>query len=64
MTKERRIHLTVTEREFDTIIAALRLWQTDGAHIADGDGSIIKLAEEHGQSLSNAEVDELIERIN
>ncbi|HVB58840.1 MAG TPA: hypothetical protein VNE63_20740 [Candidatus Acidoferrales bacterium] len=42
---EKRIALKVTPREFDTILAALRLWQTDSAHIADGSGS---LAEQSG----------------
>ena len=36
-----------------TILAALRLWQQDAAHIADGDGSIIAIAEEAGVPLSN-----------
>lgn len=61
---KKRLMISVTEREHTTILAALRLWQRDAAHIADGDGSIIAIAEEAGASLSNEEIDTLCERIN
>jgi len=51
-------------REVDVILAALRLWQHDSAHIADGDGELIGMASEHGESLTNDEIDKLCERIN
>ena len=53
-----------TQQEFDTVIASLRLWQHDSAHIADGDGAIMDIAEDHGQALCPIEIDELIERVN
>ncbi len=60
----RRFRISFTEREHASILAALRLWQQDAAHIADGDGSILEIAEEAGDPLTNKEVDELCERIN
>ena len=60
----RRFRISFTEREHASILAALRLWQQDAAHIADGDGSILEIAEEAGDPLTNREVDELCERIN
>ena len=60
----RRSKISFTKREHSTILAALRLWQQDAAHIADGDGSIIAIAEEAGVPLSNKEIDALCERIN
>jgi hypothetical protein len=56
--------INVSSRELDTILAALRLWQRESAHIADGDGGILEIAEEHGDSLTNADVNELCERLN
>lgn len=61
---KKRLKISVTAREHATILAALRLWQRDAAHIADGDGSIIAIAEEAGVPLSNKEIDVLCERIN
>jgi hypothetical protein len=58
------IRAEFSAREWDTVLAALRLWQTESAHIADGAGFIASIAEEHGDPLTNAEVDRLIERIN
>lgn len=58
------ITFTVTAREFDTIVAALRLWQQDSAHIADQDGMLADISEEHGDALSKQEIDNLIERVN
>lgn len=54
----------VTRREFDTILAALRLSQHDSAWIADGDGMIRNIAEEHGDALTNAEINALCEKLN
>jgi hypothetical protein len=62
--KKRDFHISITEREHATILAALRLWQKDAAHIADGDGSIIAIAEETGVPLTDREIDALCERIN
>jgi hypothetical protein len=65
MSKQKRgFNISITEREHATILAALRLWQQDAAHIADGNGSIIAIAEEAGIPLSNKEIDVLCERIN
>jgi hypothetical protein len=60
----RRFRISFTEREHASILAALRLWQRDAAHVANGDGSILGIAEEAGNPLTNKEVDELCERIN
>ena len=54
----------VTAQERDTILAALRLWQCDSAHIADVDGSLADIAAEHGDALTDKDVDGLCERIN
>jgi predicted nucleic acid-binding protein len=56
--------ITVRVQEFDTIIAALRLWQRSQAHIADTDGMIAAIAEEHGEAMTNEEIDAFIEKIN
>jgi hypothetical protein len=61
---QERLEISITEREHATILAALRLWQQDAAHVADGDGSILAIAEEAGDALSNGEVDALCERVN
>lgn len=61
---QRRFRISLTEREHAAILAALRLWQQDAAHVADGDGSILGIAEEAGDPLTDREVDELCERIN
>jgi hypothetical protein len=58
------IRAEFTPREWDTVLAALRLWQHDSAHIADGDGALADMAQEHGDPLTNEEVDDLCERIN
>jgi len=62
--EKRRFNLSITEREHATILAALRLWQQDAAHIAGGDGSIIAIADEAGNPLNNKEIDLLCARIN
>ena len=54
-----RIHLTVDNRELDTIIAALRWWQQSG-----GTEWEQEIATEHGPALTPAAVENLIERIN
>jgi hypothetical protein len=58
------MHVQVTVREWDTIIAALRLWQKPQAHIADEDGMLADLAEEHGEALSDQDIDAMIYRLN
>jgi hypothetical protein len=47
--------IKLTHAECDTIIAALRLWQRSPAYPE------IDIAEEHGESLGDAEIDALIE---
>jgi hypothetical protein len=54
----------VTRREFDSILAALRLSQHDSAWIADGDGMIRAIASEYGDPLTNEEIDALCEKLN
>jgi hypothetical protein len=61
---EKKIRLTLSQKEFDTVIASLRLWQRSAAHIADQHGTIADIAEEHGDALTFTEIDDLIERIN
>jgi hypothetical protein len=46
------------------MLAALRLWQKDSAHIADGDGALADIAQKHGEALSNEDMDALILRLN
>jgi hypothetical protein len=48
-------HLVLTQKECDTIIAALRLWQRSPAYPE------IELAEEHGTALGDKAIDTLIE---
>lgn len=62
--KEIKVRCIFTPREFDTILAALRLWQIDSAHIADGDGSLQDIATEHGEALTDEEIDRMIENMN
>lgn len=57
----------LTDRERDTIIAALRMWQAD---VTDGmtknDGIPVDFADialEHGNALTSKEIDALIERL-
>ena len=57
-------HHRITRRELDAILAGLRLSQCGSAWIADGDGSIIAIASEHGDALTNEEIDALCERLN
>lgn len=54
--------MEITEREFDTILAALRLWQSEpfGSAVCD----IREIASEHGEPLNAAEVDELCVKLN
>jgi hypothetical protein len=49
---------TFTSQETDTIIAALRLWQRSPAYPE------IEIAQEHGDELDDAAIDDLIEKIN
>jgi hypothetical protein len=54
-------HISITEREHATILAALRLWQEADEH---NRGDLRDIAETHGVPLSNNEIDALCERIN
>ncbi len=59
--KKRRLHISITEREHATILAALRLWQEADEH---NRGDLRDIAEAVGASLGNEEIDVLCERIN
>ena len=59
--KKRRFHISITEREHATILAALRLWQEADEH---NRGDLRDIAEAPGVPLSNEEIDVLCERIN
>ena len=59
--KKRCFHISVTERENATILAALRLWQEADEH---NRGDLRDIAEAAGAPLSNEEIDVLCERIN
>lgn len=53
---------SITPREFDTIIAALKMWQLDA--ITDGiPVDFADIAMEHGDALSKSEVGRLIVRL-
>lgn len=58
---KRDIVLKVSEREFDAILAGLRLWQSERER---GQEPMMDIATEHGKALSSDEVDDLCERIN
>jgi hypothetical protein len=62
----RRTRIALTAREFDTVLAALRLWQR---HVLDLPLSseawvLDALAKERGPHLSADEIDTLCERLN
>jgi hypothetical protein len=59
--KNRRVNISITEREHATILAALRLWQEADEH---NRGDLRDIAEEAGVPLSIEEIDVLCERIN
>jgi len=54
--------LWVTPREFDTMLAALRMWQANP--VTAEQERFQGIATEHGDALSLDEVDELCERLN
>jgi len=62
--KNKKIVVHLDLSELDTVVAALRLWQHESSHIADGDGALADMASEHGDALTNKEIDALCERIN
>ena len=54
------MHIQVTDREFDTILAALRYWRRrDDDRLPEFD-----IAKCNGKPLSDGEIDALCERIN
>jgi DNA polymerase III delta subunit len=56
------ISIRVSAREFDTILAALRLYQEhEPGEIRT---EVQEMASEHGKALTNEEIDALCERIN
>ena len=59
------MNITVTQQEFDTILAALRAYQA-AEHAWPGiiPSPTWELASEHGTPLDDMGIDELIERIN
>jgi len=59
--RKRRFHISITEREHATILAALRLWQEADEH---NKGDLSDIAEAVGVPLCNEEIDVLCERIN
>lgn len=55
--------LELNRQEFDTVLAALRLWQRTVAERRDM-GPEMEIASERGPCLSNNQIDTLCERIN
>lgn len=58
---KRSVHLSITEREHATILAALRLWQEADEH---NRGDLRDIAETAGIPLSSEEIDVLCDRMN
>jgi hypothetical protein len=67
MSAATMIRMEVTEREYDTILAALRMWQADVTDTMTEDEGIpadfADIALEHGDALTSAEIDALIDRV-
>lgn len=65
---KKKISIEVSQREFDTIIAALRMWQadvTDSMTPEEGvPADFADIAMEHGDALTSKAIDRLIARIN
>jgi hypothetical protein len=61
------VAVRVSAREYDTIIAALRMWQSDVTdEMTDDEGipaDFAEIALEHGNALTSEEIDALIERV-
>jgi hypothetical protein len=57
----------LTEREYDTMLAALRMWQTEVTdEMTEEEGIPVDYADialEHGNALTSDEIDKVIERI-
>lgn len=57
----------LTEREYDTMLAALRMWQTEVTdEMTEEEGVPVDYADialEHGNALTSDEIDKVIERI-
>ena len=51
----------MTPRELATVLAALRYWQENAAHVPPG---IYDIAAEAGEPLTDTEIDDLCERLN
>ncbi len=69
MKEKRSIKLKLTQREFDTVLAALRLRQLalDGVWPMNKQGVpelIEAIARNHGMPLTSRDIDHLCERIN
>jgi len=61
---DEQINLTVSLREFHTILAALRLWQETGYDGAEDWMNSIATDEGNVQALDDNEIEELCQRIN
>lgn len=65
--KPKPIKLAVSQREYDTILAALRYWQaevTDDMTAEEGiPVDFADIALEHGNACDSVEIDALIERV-
>lgn len=59
--KEPSMHISISEREHATILAALRLWQEADEH---NRGDLRDIEEASGVPLSDNEIDALCKRIN
>lgn len=66
MNEENSSPVTLSDRERDTVLAALRLWQLwqdDKCAVLGTEGPLLEdIADEHGEGLNNEEIDQLIER--
>lgn len=61
MATEKRCKLDVSLTEFNTILAALRFWQRCGNTAYEPETDI---AENDGDRMGDAEIDEMCERLN
>ena len=65
-----RFNIDVDGREFDTILAGLRMWQwalePGGDYPSDFERvqAILEIASEHGKPLTAEDIDSLCERLN
>jgi hypothetical protein len=61
----RNVVLSLTDKEFNTVLAGLRSWQKNLADTPNTDYNVLAIAEDdQGLCLSPVEIDELCERLN